>query len=89
MQAPTQGKINYDMLIKSMIARLEFNNSLAPIQDYGRHQTKQALKKKKTKKPNVNVDHPSTVSNEPNAHRFDDNYYDLDDDFIDDDDVEG
>ena len=50
MQAPMAGKLNYDQMIKSMIARLEFNNSLAPIQDYGRHQTKQAHKKKKINK---------------------------------------
>jgi hypothetical protein len=35
--APTSGKNKYQMLIKSMIARIEFNNCLAPIQEYGRH----------------------------------------------------
>ena len=38
------GKHRYDTLIKTMIARLEYNNTLAPVQEYGRHMNK--LKKK-------------------------------------------
>lgn len=34
---PNCGKAKYETLIKSMIARIEFNNCLAPIQEYGRH----------------------------------------------------
>ena len=44
----TNSKYRYDQLIKTMIARLEYNNTLAPVQEYGRHQTK-ALKNKKKK----------------------------------------
>lgn len=32
------GVHRYDNMIKSMIARLEVTNSLAPVQDIGRHQ---------------------------------------------------
>lgn len=73
-----------------MIARIEFNNCLAPIQEYGRHQTKGAHKKKKKnkgKKKGV-----ASNENEDSAMntglKYDDNYYDLDDDFIDDGDLE-
>jgi hypothetical protein len=38
----TAGKNRFDNLIKSLIARIEFNNTLAPIQDYGRHHKKAA-----------------------------------------------
>ncbi len=31
MGGVTQGKNRYDILIKSLIARIEFNNTLAPI----------------------------------------------------------
>ena len=31
------GKYKFDTLIKSMIARIEYNNTLAPVQEYGRH----------------------------------------------------
>ena len=41
-----QGGHRFGNLIKSMLARLELHNSLAPIQEYGRHQ-KIANKKKK------------------------------------------
>lgn len=34
-------------MIKSMLARLELNNSLAPIQEYGRHQKRAGKIKKK------------------------------------------
>lgn len=34
---PCQGRHKYDNLLKSLIARIEFNNTLAPIQEYGRH----------------------------------------------------
>jgi hypothetical protein len=35
-----------------MVARLELYNGLAPIQEYGRHQT-QAIKKRKVKDTNL------------------------------------
>ena len=38
----TQGRNRFDNLIKSLIARIEFTNTLAPIQEYGRHQKKAA-----------------------------------------------
>lgn len=41
------GKAKYDQMIKSMIARIEFSNALAPISEYGRHQQRAAGKKKK------------------------------------------
>lgn len=44
----TSGKHRFDTLIKTMIARIEYNNTLAPVQEYGRHQM-QAKKKKKGK----------------------------------------
>ena len=34
----TSGKHRFDTLIKTMIARIEYNNTLAPVQEYGRHQ---------------------------------------------------
>ena len=43
------GKCRFDQLIKTMIARIEFNNTLAPVQEYGRHQTRAVQKKKKAK----------------------------------------
>lgn len=33
----TAGMHRYDQMLKSMLARLEVFNSLAPKQDYGRH----------------------------------------------------
>ena len=44
--APMSGKNRFDNLLKSLIARIEFNNTLAPITDYGRHQKRAANKKK-------------------------------------------
>jgi len=35
-----------------MIARIEYNNTLAPVQEYGRHQTRALKKKKKGKAAN-------------------------------------
>ena len=64
-----------------MIARIEYNNTLAPVQDYGRHQTR-ALKNKKKGK----VEDPN---NPPKSKKdYDDRFYDLDDNFIDDGDME-
>ena len=37
----------FDTLIKTMIARIEYNHTLAPVQEYGRHMQKAAKKKKK------------------------------------------
>lgn len=53
MGMPTTGKNRFDVLLKSLIARIEFSGTLAPIQEYGRHQQKAAAnnKKKKVKKP--------------------------------------
>jgi hypothetical protein len=50
---PINGKNRFDTLLKSLIARIEFNNTLAPITEYGRHNKKAAAnnKLKKKKKP--------------------------------------
>jgi hypothetical protein len=37
MYTHTAGKSRFDVLLKSLIARIEFNGTLAPIQEYGRH----------------------------------------------------
>ena len=68
-----------------MLARLEIYNSLAPIQDYGRHQTRA---KKITKNPKKDVPVPEG-SNKEEKDQLDDKFYDLDDDFIDDGDLMG
>jgi hypothetical protein len=44
------GKQKYNIMLKSMIARLEFSNYLAPIHSYARHQTRAGAQKKKKKK---------------------------------------
>lgn len=49
------GKYKFETLIKTMIARIEYNNTLAPIQEYGRHQTR-ALKNKKKGKQAIIAD---------------------------------
>ena len=41
------GGHRFENMIKSMLARLELNNSLAPIQEYGRHQKRAGKIKKK------------------------------------------
>ena len=83
---PTTGKNKFEMMLKSMIARLEFCNYLAPKEDYGRHQSRMANKKKKAKK--VNKDNAVVEKSESELEmKYDDNYYDLDDEFIDDNDV--
>ena len=83
-----------------MIARIEYNNTLAPVQEYGRHQL-QAKKKKKGKavangggEENQKAMEDSddgkekpTKGGKGNSH-YDDRYYDLDDNFIDDGDHE-
>jgi hypothetical protein len=45
----TSGLQAYNNMIRSMLARLECNNALAPIHEYGRHQSKLNIKKKKKK----------------------------------------
>ena len=94
----TSGKHRFDTLIKTMIARIEYNNTLAPVQEYGRHQL-QANKKKKKGKGATQGDENSKAMEENedgdksqklgkgNSH-YDDRYYDLDDGFIDDGDLE-
>ena len=98
------GGHRFGNLIKSMLARLELHNSLAPIQEYGRHQ-KIANKKKKDNnaKKKVNEgegnvsgqDNATTTDNQAPGNAptggekaYDDKFYDLDDDWIDDDNVE-
>lgn len=81
---PTQGKNRFDTLLKTLIARIEFNNTLAPIQEYGRHQQKAANKKKNKKKQLGG----NEASETPSVDKYDDNYYDLDDEFINDEEVE-
>lgn len=62
-----------------MVARLELYNTLAPIQEYGRHQT-MATNKKKSKVPI-----PTQQAEEAGKPNFNEQFYDLDDAFIDDD----
>jgi hypothetical protein len=63
--APASGKHKFDMMLKSMLARLEFTNSLAPIEDYGRHQTRMTHKKKKKKPAQAANPNPGNQSVEP------------------------
>lgn len=70
-----------------MIARIEFNNTLAPVQEYGRHQTR-ALKKKKGKGKGAVEEKEEEGPKGKNKKDFDDRFYDLDDNFIDDGDME-
>ena len=91
---PNSGKSKFEVMIKSMIARIEFNNCLAPVSEYARHQQNfQNKKKKLKKKPQitsvVQIDqaHPDENGAEKGP-KYDDNYYDLDDDFIDDDELD-
>lgn len=44
------GGHRFENLIKSMLARIEIKGNLAPIQEYGRHQTVAAKKKKDNQK---------------------------------------
>jgi len=76
-------------MLKSMLARLEFCNSLAPIEDYGRHQAKMANKKKKKKKVLQPMEASGNAVEESAGPKYDDNFYDLDDNFIDDAELEG
>lgn len=82
-----------------MLARLELHNSLAPIQEYGRHQKKANKKKKENiakKKAAEGEGNASGQDNQTTAENnvatgekaYDDKFYDLDDDWIDDDDAE-
>ena len=84
------GKHRFDNLIKTMIARIEYNNTLAPVQDYGRHQTRALKKKKKVKQENEEAEgvEDPTKAKGKRARDFDDKFYDLDDEFIDDGDME-
>jgi hypothetical protein len=72
-----------------MLARIEIKGNLAPIQEYGRHQTAAAKKrkdnKKKGKEPGEGEPNPNESSD--NKPLYDDKYYDLDDGFIDDDEI--
>ena len=70
-------RYGFDNLIKSMIARLELQGGLAPVQDYGRH-----LTAKRKKAPDAVQEDSATPGNDKN-----DQFYDLDDNFIDDGDV--
>jgi len=83
-------KYRFDQLIKTMIARIEYNNTLAPVQEYGRHQTR-ALKNKK--KGKTNTQGSGAGADEEDGGKkprkdYDDRFYDLDDGFIDDGDME-
>eukprot|EP00350_Pseudokeronopsis_sp_OXSARD2_P012715 CAMPEP_0170549968 /NCGR_PEP_ID=MMETSP0211-20121228/8041_1 /TAXON_ID=311385 /ORGANISM="Pseudokeronopsis sp., Strain OXSARD2" /LENGTH=178 /DNA_ID=CAMNT_0010856227 /DNA_START=558 /DNA_END=1094 /DNA_ORIENTATION=+ len=77
------GVNTYNSLIKSLIARIENDDMLAPLQEIGRHQSKLNLKKKK-KKAKEQTEQPEGA---PHQIKYDDNFYDLDDDFIDDGDL--
>ena len=79
------GKYRIDNVIKSMVARLELHNTLAPIQEYGRHQVRATQKKKAKERATTNED--SNIQQEAKEANFNDQYYDLDDDFIDDDEI--
>ena len=74
-----------------MMARLEMYNSLAPIQEYGRHQTKTSVRKKKAeaaKKAAIEAISEKNESKEKDDANFDDKFYDLDDGFIDDGEID-
>lgn len=78
------GKYRFDTLIKTMIARIEYNNTLAPVQEYGRHMQRVAKNKKNNKK-----DEAMQQASDKKVNRdVDERYYDLDDDFIDDGDIQ-
>lgn len=83
------GKYRFDQLIKTMIARLEYNNTLAPVQEYGRHQVKALKKRKNTaKEKQVEQGGEPQPAKKGGKKDFDDRFYDLDDNFIDDGDME-
>ena len=83
-----------------MLARLELNNSLAPIQEYGRHQKRaQKIKKKelnvKKKAMEGDGEQENTTADAASGEKpatakdfQDDKFYDLDDDWIDDGDID-
>lgn len=89
-------------MIKSMLARLELNNSLAPIQEYGRHQKRAGKIKKKEAPKKKPEGQPAGEGEDQNATTADagsgekekpkdfqdDKFYDLDDAWIDDGDVD-
>lgn len=56
----------FENLIKSMLARLELNNSLAPIQQYGRHQRKAANNRKKNLQQQTKKKAPAGEGGEDN-----------------------
>lgn len=85
------GGHRFENLIKSMLARIEIKGNLAPIQEYGRHQTAAAKKrkdnkKKQNKEPGEGEVQPAEPS-EKDKNLYDDKYYDLDDGFIDDNEI--
>lgn len=65
-----------------MIARIEYNNTLAPVQEYGRHMQKAAKKQKKK------AEDAGDNGAQKKKDYIDDRFYDLDDDFIDDDNLQ-
>ena len=78
------GRFKFENVLKSMVARLEMDNCLAPIQEYGRHQS-QAIKKRKPKESNGVPAAQDQEMAQGKDTQFNDQYYDLDDGFIDDD----
>lgn len=84
------GGHRFENLIKSMLARIEIKGNLAPIQEYGRHQTAAAKKRKENKKQNKEAgDGEAGQPEQPEKEHanYDDKYYDLDDGFIDDNEI--
>ena len=82
------GGHRFENLIKSMLARIEIKGNLAPIQEYGRHQTVAAKKRKDNKKAaNKEGDAEVPDAGDKEADKYDDKYYDLDDGFIDDESI--
>lgn len=83
-------KYRFDQLIKTMIARIEYNNTLAPVQEYGRHQTRALKNKKKKAGGNAQAANgqEDDAEGKKNKKDYDDRFYDLDDNFIDDEDME-
>ena len=67
-----------------MVARLELQNGLAPIQEYGRHYTNMNRQKKAPSKDQEPTEEQAAVI-QAGDKNFNDQYYDLDDGFIDDD----
>lgn len=73
------GRFRFENVVKSMVARLELYNGLAPKQEYGRHLAHLNVKKKKD---------ANKIQEDSEINNLNDQFYDLDDNFIDDGEIE-